>query len=167
MGLALWLTAIVCATAASQPTMAVAAYRLDDTFRLPGTNATGFVVSVRINAPGPGMTADDFILRLFDDSGRPLGENTTLAIRQHDNDAMKQPWVLLDSRGLLERSYAPLIASKAAVAEQGRKRPIDRPGLYELVYFIGPTVRQASLFVGPDRPNVARVPIGAFKIPWN
>src|ERR1700712_5242647 len=122
IGLALWLAALVCASAASQPTMAVAAYRLDDTFRLPGANATGFVVSVRITTPAPGMTADDFVLRLFDGSGRPSGETTTLAIRRQDDDAIKQPWVLLDSKGLLERSYAPLIAAKTAVVEQGRKR---------------------------------------------
>src|SRR5580765_6537546 len=98
-----WLVAAV--VAASQPVADVTGVRLDDGFRLVGSDSSGLIATIRITAIAPGMTAGNFIARVFDDKGKPAGEMAPLAMRALAGADRR--WVLLDSSaGTLQKSYA-------------------------------------------------------------
>ena len=168
---AIWSVALMLIAgwpAGAQQPIAVAGVRLDEAFRLTGSNSMGLVVSVTVNELKPHTTSDNFLVRLFDPAGRPAGDISCLAMRQlPDGGGPNPPWILLDSpTGSLERSYAALLASKAAIVQKGRTHAVDRTGRYEFVFLIGPTAKQAALLFGENRPDVARLPVGSFKVPW-
>jgi hypothetical protein len=166
--LAGWLALMVVAGGFvdAQKAIDVAGIRLDEAFRLAGSNSTGLVVSVTVNDLKPHTTSDNFLVRLFDEKGRPSGDLACLAIRSLPDAGPMSPWLLLDSaEGTLQRSYAGLLASKAATIQKSRRSPIDKAGRYEFVFLIGPTAKQGALLFGENRPDVARLPVGSFKIP--
>jgi hypothetical protein len=68
--------------------------------------------------------------------------------------------------GTLSRSYRAQVEAGAAKVEKDRKRAIDKPGVYEFVFLVGPAVKQGALSYGGNRPDVARVPIDSFRVPW-
>ena len=76
-------------------------------------------------------------------------------------------WVRLGEprRISLETSDRALIAANTAVVVHTRRKPIERTGLYEFLFLIGPNDRQGSLRYGENRPDVARLPIASFRIP--
>jgi len=152
----------------AQQAIAVAGVRLDEAFRLTGSNSMGLVVSVTVNELKSHTTSDNFLLRLFDDTGRPAGDIGCLALRRlPDGGGPKPPWILLDSpAGSLERQYAALLASKAAISQKSRPLAVEHAGRYEFVFLIGPTAKQGALLFGENRPDVARLPVGSFKVPW-
>jgi hypothetical protein len=153
--------------ALAQPPQEITAVRLDNTFRLVGSDSSGLVVAVKIGALKRPASSGDFTLVIFDAQGHRSGETACLAIRRVDGSGSKQPWVLLDDQnGTLSRSYRSLIESGAAVVEKQRSKALDQAGNYEFVFVIGPTVKQGALAYGENRPDVARVPIGSFKVPW-
>jgi hypothetical protein len=165
--LALTLTVLAGWSVHAQKAIEVAGVRLDDAFRLAGSNSAGLVVSVTVNDLKPHTTTDNFLVRLFDDAGRPSGDLACLAMRSlQDAGGPAPPWLLLDSaEGTLQRSYAALLASKAATIQKSRRRPIEKAGRYEFVFLIGPNAKQGALLFGADGPDVARLPVGSFKIP--
>jgi 4-hydroxy-2-oxoheptanedioate aldolase len=126
----------------------------------------GLVVSVTVNDATPHPTTDNFLVRLFDDAGRPSGDLSCLALRQlPDGGGPKPPWILLDSpTGSLERSYAALLASKAAIVQKNRQRVVEHAGHCEFVFLIGPAAKQGALLFGENRPDVARLPVGSWLV---
>lgn len=126
---------------AAQPAMELSGVRLDNEFRMPGSNASGLVFTVTIHALARPTTTDDFIVVIYDDQGRPAGEISCYGMRFLDGGNAHPAWV----RG------------KTALVKTGR---------YELEYVIGPTVKRGALLYGEKRPDVARMPIGPFKVPW-
>src|SRR5689334_11827258 len=79
--LAVVLTELTGGFVHAQKVVDVAGVRLDEAFRLVGSNSTGLVVSVTVKDPPPHTTSGNFIVRLFDDAGRPSGELACLAMR--------------------------------------------------------------------------------------
>lgn len=150
---------------AAPETMRVTGVRLDDRFRLTGSNSTGLVVSIGVDELKPRMASRDFTLRIFDDRGRSSGEVACLAMKLVGGSDSR--WILLDEpTGTLRRSYRALIDSGAAVVENQRSKAIERVGQYEFVYLIGPTVKQGALTYSVFGQNQAGVPVGSFKVPW-
>jgi len=136
-----WLVAAV--VAASQPVADVAGVRLDDGFRLVGSDSSGLIATIRITAIAPGMTAGNFIARVFGDKGKPAGEMAPLAMRALEGADRR--WVLLESSaGTLQKSYAAMLKANAAVLHQGKNLPIVRTGSYEFVYLVGPGVKRGA-----------------------
>jgi len=167
---ALALGVTVSCSIASQPRVRATGVHLDDAFQLVGSDSSGLVISVTINALAPKMTTDDFAAVAYDDKARRTGEVATLALRFLDGADPKPPWVLLDGpQGTLSRSYRALIDSHAAVVETTRKKSIEKVGRYEFVYLVGQSVRQAALVYDQDvvhRPDPNRVPVAKFTVPW-
>jgi hypothetical protein len=128
-------------SAAAQPAMQLTGVRLDDAFKMPGSDAAGLVFSVMVRTLAKPTTTGDFTLVVYDEQGRPSGEISCYAMRFLDNGDAQPPWI----RG------------KSALAKAGR---------YELEYVIGPKVKRGALLYGENRPDVARVPIGPFTVPW-
>ena len=126
----------------------------------------GLVVSVTVNDVTAHPTTDNFLVRSFDDAGRPSGDLSCLALRQlPDGGGPKPPWILLDSpTGSLERSYAALLASKAAIVQKNRQRVVEHAGHCEFVFLIGPAAKQGALLFGENRPDVARLPVGSWLV---
>jgi hypothetical protein len=165
--IALALSPAVVAQRSATSSVHVTGVRLDEAFRLPGANAIGLVVSVRIDALEPNMSSDDFVLALLG-PGRP-GHNACLALRFLDGSDPSH-WVLLDDpSGSLARSYHSLVDAKKAVVNRGRKMPFAKAGRYELVYFISTDLKEAALAYTPDavhRPDDAkRHLVETFKVP--
>jgi hypothetical protein len=95
--LALALIVIAGWSVDAQKALDVAGVRLDEAFRLAGSNSMGLVVSVTVNDLKPHTTTDNFHVRLFDEAGRPSGDLACLAMRPlADGDGPKSPWILLD-----------------------------------------------------------------------
>jgi hypothetical protein len=164
------LVALAALHSAAQPQVQVTGVRLDDAFRLVGSNSSGLVVSVTIGEPKPRATSNDFALVNFDDNGRRAGESACLAMRFLDGADPKPPWSLLDdSTGTLERSYRSLTQSHTAVAEKTRRKNLETAGRYEFVYLVGTSVKRAALVHDDDavhRPDPKRVPVASFNVPW-
>ena len=160
--LIVWL---VTALVAAPPVAGLAGVRLDDAFHLVGSDSSGLIATIDITAIAPGMTAGNFIARIFDDRGKPVGEMAPLAMKAlHGSD---NRWVLLEtSVGTLEKAYAAMIKANAAVLHKGKNVPIDKPGRYEFVYLIGPTVKQGAFAFQENRPAAAGQIVGPFKVPW-
>jgi hypothetical protein len=168
LAIALALSPTVVAQRATTSSVHVTGVRLDEAFALPGANATGLVVSVRIDALEPNMSSDDFVLALLDPD-RPRGHNACLALRFLDGSDPSH-WVLLDDpSGSLARSYHSLVDAKKAVVNRGRKMPLAKAGRYELAYFISTDLKEAALAYTPDavhRPDDAkRHLVETFKVP--
>jgi hypothetical protein len=165
LALAMMLTS--CCAVQAQPSVAVIAVRLDNDFRLTGSDSSGLIVSVSITELKPHTTSDDFRVRLFDDKGQPSGVLTCFAMKSLDAADPRPRWMLLDGpTGTLGRAYAALLQSNAAILHKGRTRIIDKAGRYEFVYLIGPNVREAALISGASRPEASRIPAIPLKIPW-
>jgi|SRR6185295_4999267 len=168
--LTLAMTLALSGCAAAQEAPRLTGVRIETAFVLPGANAGGVVVSVRIDKPNGHATSDDFVLVLFDGNGRRDGSLACIATRFLDGDDARPPWILLDGpAGTLARSYRTLVASNAAVVGKTRKA-LERPGRYEFVYWVGSTYKKAALAFGDDlvhRPlDVERGLIGSFTVPW-
>ena len=147
------------------PVAGLAGVRLDEAFRLVGSNSSGLIATIDITAVTPGMTAGNFIARVFDDAGKPGGEMWPLAMKALDGPERR--WVLLEtSTGTLEKSYAPMLKANSAVLHLGRNLPIDKPGRYEFVYLVGPTVKQGAFAYQENTPTAAGIIVGPFKVPW-
>jgi hypothetical protein len=158
-----WL--VVAVFAASQPVARVAGVRLDAAFHLVGSDSSGLIATIQITAIAPGMTAGNFIARIFDDKGKPVGEMAPLAMRALDG--ADQRWLLLETQvGTLQKSYAAMLKANAAVLHKGKNLPIDRTGRYEFVYLVGPSVKQGAFVYLEDRPTAAGLIIGPFNVPW-
>jgi hypothetical protein len=156
------MTALV---AAAPPVAGVAGVRLDDAFQLVGSNSSGLIATINITAIAPGMIAGNFIARIFDDKGKLVGEIAPLAMKALDGSDRR--WVLLEtSVGTLEKAYAAMLKANAAVLHKGRNLPIDKPGRYEFVYLVGPSVKQGAFAYQEDRPTAAGMIVGPFKVPW-
>ena len=67
--LALALMVVAGGFVDAQKAIDVAGVRLDEAFRLAGSNSTGLVVSVTVNDLKPHTTSDNFLVRLFDEKG--------------------------------------------------------------------------------------------------
>lgn len=157
---------VVMALVAVQPSVAgLAGVRLDDGFRLVGSNSSGLIATIDITAVTPGMTAGNFIARIFDDNGKPAGEMWPFAVKSLAGPDRR--WVLLEtSIGTLEKSYTAMIKANTAVLHKGRSLPIDRTGRYEFVYLIGPSVKQGAFAYQENKPTAAGMIVGAFTVPW-
>src|SRR5262245_16191896 len=152
---------------AAQPALHVTGERLEPAFAMPGSDATGLVVSVTIDQLKGPATSNDFTLFVFDGRGTRTGQAHCAAMRLLDAGNGKQPWVLLTAPGgTLARTYKALLDSGAAIVGTDRTRPIERTGRYELVYVIGRSVKQAALTYGDDHPDPARPLIAKFDVPW-
>jgi hypothetical protein len=167
LAIALALSPTVAAQSAATSPVHVTGVRQDAAFQLPGSNATGLVVSVRIDRVEPATSSDDFVLALLDRDRR--GHNACLALRFLDGPNPTQ-WVLLDDgSGTLARSYHSLVDAKTAVVNRGRKMPFAKAGRYELVYFIATDLKEVALAYTPDavhRPDDAkRHLVDTFKVP--
>lgn len=144
--------------------------RLDDTFKLQGSDSSGLVLTVRIDQLPRTISTADFSLIIFDDRGKPSGESSCLAIRAAGPAGTKpKPWTLLDDpAGTLSRSYRAQVGAGTAIVEKNRGKTIDAAGVYEFAFLIGPTVKQGALSYGENSANsanVARLPIGSFRVP--
>src|SRR5678815_1000696 len=80
------VTALVMA---SPPIAGLAGVRLDEGFRLVGSNSSGLIATIDITAATPGMTAGNFIARIFDDAGKPAGEMWPLATAQRADTPLR------------------------------------------------------------------------------
>jgi hypothetical protein len=157
--------AVTALVMASPPVAGLAGVRLDEGFRLVGSNSSGLIATIDITAATPGMTAGNFIARIFDDAGRPAGEMWPLATKAFDGPERR--WVLLEtSAGTLEKSYAAMLKANTAMLHKGRNLPIDKPGRYEFVYLVGPTVKQGAFAYQENKPTAAAIIVGPFKVPW-
>jgi hypothetical protein len=95
--------AVTALVMTSPPVAGLAGVRLDEGFRLVGSNSSGLIATIDITAATPGMTAGNFIARIFDDAGRPAGEMWPLAMKAFDGPERR--WVLLEtSAGTLSRT---------------------------------------------------------------
>jgi hypothetical protein len=160
--LRVWL---VAALIAAPPVVGLAGVRLDDAFQLVGSNSSGLIATIDITAIAPDMTAGNFIARIFDDKGKPAGEMAPLAMKALDGPDRR--WVLLEtSVGTLEKSYAAMLKANTAVLHKGRNVPIDKPGRYEFVYLVGPSVKQGAFAYQENKPTAAGIIVGPFKVPW-
>ena len=139
--------------------------RVDNAFRLPGSDSSGLIVSVSINELKTGMTSHDFEVATDGDGGKPLGTTACLGMRRLGES--DERWVLLGEANsiALETSYRALIESKAAVVVHTRRKPIDQTGQYEFLFLIGPNDRQGRLLYGGVRPDAAHPPVASFQIP--
>ncbi len=146
----------------------VTGVRLDNAFRLVGSDSSGLVLTVRIDQLLRPTSTGDFTLVIFNDQGRPSGEVSCLATRVVSGaDSKPQPRTLLDdSAGTLSRSYRAQTDTGTAIVEKSRRKSIDKPAVYEFVFLIGPSVKQGVLSYGENRPDVGRLPVGSFKVPW-
>jgi hypothetical protein len=167
LAIVLALSPAIVAQRAATSSVHVTGVRLDDAFRLPGSNGIGLVVSVSVDSLEPNTSSDDFVLALLG-LERP-GHNACLALRFLDGSDPAH-WVLLDDpSGTLSRSYRSLVDAKKAVVNRGRKMPFAKAGRYELVYFIPDDLKSAALAYTPDavhRPDDAkRHLIETFKVP--
>ncbi len=152
-------------TSSPQTSIQLTGVRLDQEFRLPGSNASGLVAAVTIDRLPRPSTTGDFTVFITDDQGKRAGEVSCLAMRFLDGASPKR-WVLLDSSaGSLARSYRAMIDSGAAVVETTRNKPVET-GHYEFVYLVGTSVRRGTLTYGDDRRESARLAIGSFDVPW-
>src|SRR5262245_29054509 len=112
--------------------------RLDSSaFHMPGSDASGLVFTVNIERLARASSVKDFVLVIFNDQGRPAGEIACLKVR-----------------------------SVGGTGPAAERKTIDTPGVYEFVFVIGPNVKQGVVSYGENRPDVARRPIGSFKVPW-
>ncbi len=158
-----WVVAFL--VVASPPVAGLAGFRLDDAFHLVGSDSSGLIATIDITTLAPGMTAGNFIARIFDDEGKPVGEMAPLAMKALDGSDKR--WVLLEtSVGTLEKSYAAMIKANTAVLHKGRNVPIDKTGRYEFVYLVGPTVKQGAFAYQENTPTAAGIIVGPFKVPW-
>jgi hypothetical protein len=158
-----WLVA--AALVAAQPSVAgLAGVRLDDGFRLVGSDSSGLIATIDVTAVPPGMTAGNFIARIFNDAGKPAGEMWPFAVKSLEGPEKR--WVLLEtSVGTLEKSYAAMIKANTAVLHKGRNLPIDWPGRYEFVYLIGPSVKRGAFAYQENKPTAAGLIVGPFTVP--
>jgi hypothetical protein len=158
-----WLVTTV--VAAAQPVAGVVGVTLDDAFQLVGSNSSGLVATINISSTVPGMIAGNFVARIFDDKGKPIGEIAPLAMKALDGADGR--WVLLEtSGGTLQKSYAAMLKANLAVVHKGKNLPIDNRGRYEFVYLVGPSVKQGAFVYLEDRPTAAGLIVGPFKVPW-
>jgi hypothetical protein len=165
------LTVMLPAIVGVQPAVQLTGVRIDNAFRLVGSNSSGLVVSVKTNDLQGHRTSDDFALVLFDADGRRSGTMACLAVRFLDGGDPKPPWALLDDpAGTLAGSYHALVDSKAAVIEKARKKTLETAGRYELVYLVTTTQKRAALAFSDDvvhHPgDLDRRLIGSFSVPW-
>jgi len=120
---------------------------------------------IDVTAIVPGMTAGNFIARIFDDKGKPVGEMAPLAMKALDGPDRR--WVLLEtSVGTLEKSYAAMIEANTVVLHKGKSLPIAKTGRYEFVYLVGRTVKQGAFAYQENTPTAAGIIVGPFKVPW-
>jgi len=158
-----WLVTTV--VAAAQPVAGVVGVTLDDAFQLVGSNSSGLIARINITSLAPGMTAGNFVARIFDEKGKPTGEIAPLAMKALDGADGR--WVLLEtSGGTLQESYAAMLKANQAVVHKGKNLPIDKTGQYEFVYLVGPSVKQGAFVYLEDRPTAAGLIGGPFKVPW-
>ena len=158
-----WLAATV--VAAAQPIAGVVGVTLDDAFQLVGSNSSGLIATINITSLAPGMTAGNFVARIFDEKGKPIGEIAPLAMKALDGADRR--WVLLEtSGGTFQKSYAAMLKGNLAVVHKGKNLPIDKAGRYEFVYLVGPSVKQGAFIYLEDRPTAAGLIVGPFKVPW-
>ena len=145
-----WLVTTV--VAAAQPVAGVVGVTLDDAFQLVGSNSSGLVATINITSLAPGMTAGNFVGRIFDDKGKPIGEMAPLAMKALDGADRR--WVLLEtSVGSLQKSYAAMLKANLAVVHKGKNLPIDKTGRYEFVYLAGPTRSPKSSSFRTGKPK--------------
>jgi len=112
--------------------------RLDSSaFQMPGSDASALVFTVNVERLARASSLKDFVLIIFNDQGRLAGEIACLKVR-----------------------------SAGGTGPTTERKTIDAPGVYEFVFVIGPNVKQGVLSYGENRPDVARRPIGSFKVPW-
>lgn len=133
------LSALVMGLAVScsrepRPPVEVTGTRFENKFQIDETR--GLVVSVRINQLNGKPSSSDFRLVFTDEKGGP-GSLAGLAIGFPEAADPAQRWVLLTNQ----------------------KATIEKEGLYEFVYLIGPSVKEASLQFGQER-------VGSFTVPW-
>jgi hypothetical protein len=165
------ITLTVPAPILAQQAPQLTGVRLENAFRLLGSNSSGLVVSVKLDERQSRRTSDDLALVLFDSSGRRLGTMACLALRFLDGVDSKPAWTLLDdASGTLARQYRALIDSHVAVIAHARKASLQDAGRYEFVYVVGSNQKQAALAYGEDvvhRPvDLEQRLIGSFKVPW-
>src|SRR5262245_37120753 len=126
-----WLVAAV--VAAAQPVAGVVGVRLDDAFQLVGSNSSGLIATINITSLAPGMSAGNFVGRIFDGEGKPVGEMTPIAMRALGGDDRR--WMLLEtSGGTLQKAYDAMLKANTAVLHRGKNLPIDKTGRYELAH---------------------------------
>ncbi len=169
--LLLALTPIGGARVVAQPAAQVMGVRLDDAFRLVGSDSSGLVISVTLAAQQTHRTSDDFALVVFDKTGQRTGSKACLAAKFLGGSNPKVPWTLLDDGvGTLARGYRAMIDAHTAIVHKGRRIAIVTAGRYELVYLVSTTETQGALAYGSDvvhQPaRLAEPLLTSFKIPW-
>jgi hypothetical protein len=117
--------------------MRVTDVRLDDAFRQPGSDSSGLVVTVNVDRLAKPGSIKDFVLIIYNDQGLRAGEIVCRTVR-----------------------------SASGTGSRTERKTVDAPGTYEFVFVVGPSVKQGALLYGENRPDVARRPIGSFKVPW-